>query len=132
MFLICRQFATLWEIMTCKYVFLRNASLALQQLLDLRDKAEERTLVPNGVHGYKTLYKCPVCSRSFRGNAYLRLHMRTHTGENLNRVTTALGSYAARLGYSTQVMLLEHYLNSFPHAASLKNTCYNLVQCAPY
>ena len=81
MLLTTLNICTIINIKCCNIVF-REASLALHQLLELRDKADVKTVVPNGVHGYKTLYKCPVCSRSFRGNAYLRLHMRTHTGKD--------------------------------------------------
>lgn len=56
----------------------RNAKIAIKQLLDLPTESEDTDANPQGS---KQTYNCPVCARSFKGNSYLRLHMKAHTGE---------------------------------------------------
>ena len=67
---------TKWRVSIC----CSEATLALQQLIALRGPDENVSATQPGIHGYKALHKCPVCTRSFRGSTYLRLHLRTHTG----------------------------------------------------
>ncbi|KAL5019238.1 hypothetical protein ScPMuIL_004960 [Solemya velum] len=56
----------------------RNAQIAVKQLLDLPLHPQE--FEPE-IQGPKVFYKCPVCLRSFSGSSYLRVHMRSHTGD---------------------------------------------------
>ena len=58
----------------------RVAALAVKQLVELCE-SHTKGPVASGVHGYKPLNTCTICERSFRGNSYLKLHMRSHTGE---------------------------------------------------
>uniref|UniRef100_A0A0L8HY35 Transcription factor E4F1 n=2 Tax=Octopus bimaculoides TaxID=37653 RepID=A0A0L8HY35_OCTBM len=70
-------------------VVCRNARIAVNQLLKLKkelepnspDEEEAKVFTPAEIQGGRPVYKCHVCMRSFRGSAYLRFHLRSHTGE---------------------------------------------------
>lgn len=68
----------------------QSAEIAVNQLLLLKDKSDDGLLkeeipVEAGgdleVQGGRPIYKCHVCPRSFRGSAYLKFHLRNHTGD---------------------------------------------------
>ncbi|XP_013391583.1 transcription factor E4F1 [Lingula anatina] len=56
----------------------KEGSMAAKQLLTLGEKS---AVEDPSAAGYKTFSKCPVCGRTFKGSSYLKLHMRSHTGE---------------------------------------------------
>ncbi|GAB1604932.1 transcription factor E4F1-like [Argonauta hians] len=67
----------------------RNAQIAVNQLLKLKkelepnfqDEEDTSETSATEIQGGRSLYKCHVCMRSFRGSASLRFHLRSHTGE---------------------------------------------------
>ncbi|CAH1794068.1 unnamed protein product [Owenia fusiformis] len=86
----------------------KNAAIAVQQLLDLRDQhtysnqsqgvplpqAEQSPHVIKG--SSKGISKCPICARAFRGQSYMKLHMRSHTGVRPHKCPHCLKSFTTR------------------------------------
>eukprot|EP00058_Branchiostoma_floridae_P021564 XP_002607054.1 hypothetical protein BRAFLDRAFT_68164 [Branchiostoma floridae] len=72
------------------------ASAALEQLLELQHMTETTSQPP--VHSRRTLHKCPHegCNRSFRGSSYLKLHLRSHSGERPFKCSMCDGHFVSR------------------------------------
>lgn len=54
----------------------RDAQMAVKQLLEFPSSEAQLT---EGVSPL-AISRCPICNRAFRGNSYLKQHMKSHTG----------------------------------------------------
>ncbi|XP_066291645.1 transcription factor E4F1-like isoform X1 [Branchiostoma lanceolatum] len=76
------------------------ASAALEQLLELQHMMESTSQPPvqDGLQGRRALHRCPHegCNRSFRGSSYLKLHLRSHTGERPFKCSMCEGHFVSR------------------------------------
>lgn len=58
----------------------RIARIAVNQLLELPSSLEMEEPEPS-IHRARNIYKCPVCAKTVKSQNYLRLHMKSHTGD---------------------------------------------------
>ncbi|KAH9508477.1 hypothetical protein Btru_055299 [Bulinus truncatus] len=85
---------TKMETMDRKAV-LRNALTAVKQLYSLKKNKTVNEVEKPGLSATGTL-QCMVCNRLFRGNSYLRQHMRSHTGDRPYRCHQCDRSFTTR------------------------------------
>ncbi|KAK0046186.1 transcription factor E4F1 [Biomphalaria pfeifferi] len=76
-------------------VVLRNALTAVKQLYSLKKNKTVSEVEKPGLSATGTL-QCMVCNRLFRGNSYLRQHMRSHTGDRPYRCHQCDRSFTTR------------------------------------
>lgn len=58
----------------------RIARIAVNQLMELPSSLEMEEPEPS-IHRARNIYKCPVCAKTVKSQNYLRLHMKSHTGD---------------------------------------------------
>lgn len=90
-----------------KTLLCQNAEIAVNQLLMLRDKNDDGLLegeMPpdeggaSDVQSGRPVYKCHVCPRTFRGSAYLKFHLRNHTGDRPFRCAVCNKTFTVKNG----------------------------------
>ena len=63
-------------------LILREALIAVKQLYSLKRPQSPSNPSSGPEPSTAGTVKCMVCDKTFRGSAYLRQHMRMHTGTN--------------------------------------------------